>query len=40
VRALAAQSKMQEMQLMASPDYLQYFSPISPVLSEAPVAAQ
>lgn len=40
VRALAAQSKMQEMQLMASPDYLQYFSPISPPRLQVTVAAQ
>ncbi|HEY4344785.1 MAG TPA: helix-turn-helix domain-containing protein [Parvibaculum sp.] len=40
VRALAAQSKMQEMQLMASPGYLQYFSPITPLPRPVPVAAQ
>lgn len=40
VRALAAQSKMQEMQLMASPDYLKYFSPITPPPRRVAVAGR
>lgn len=40
VRSLAAQSKLQEMQLLASPDYLQYLSPISRTPRQPPVTPQ